>query len=346
MKELRKLNHLHIKTSHGLAALKISKKMSQLFEILESPAMKAAREIAQSYSIPESPSMKAAREIAQSFAIPESPAMKAAREIAQSFAIPESPAMKAARKIVQSFAIPESPAMKAAREIVQSFAIPESPTMKAAREIVQSFAIPESPAMKAAREMTLLFAAQDLSVITEQINKLLSESSDSVEIKDDSVEQTFVKLAQVTSSNSNEGFLSWYDNQPSSIQLIVTLFLSYFLNVFSNLSMPLYKNWEYLFERETPRVATKLISQSANKEYDIYELSNYRFVLVSVLNVRAEPSTKAEVVDELKNGMVVKFVSKSKRWTQIEFICDETGERKIGWVFSRYLRKFELKSHI
>ena len=276
MKELRKINHLHMKTSHGLAALKISKEMSQLFEILESPAMKAAREIAQSYSIPE------------------------------------------------------SPAMKAAREIAQSFAIPESPAMKAAREIVQSFALPESPAMKAAREMTLLFAAQDLSVITEQINKILSESSDSIEIKDDSVEQTFVKLAQVTSSNSNEGFLSWYDNQPSSIQLIVTL----------------YKNWEYLFERETPRVATKLITQSANKEYDIYELSNYRFVLVSILNVRAEPSTKAEVVDELKNGMVVKFVTKSKRWTQIEFICDETGERKIGWVFSRYLRKFELKSHI
>jgi len=396
MKKLGNLNHPPIQKPHESTTLKISKEMSQPYEILESPTMKAAREIVKSYAIPESPAMKAARDIAQSYAILESPAIKAAREIAQSFVIPESPAMKAVREITQSFVIPESPAMKAVREITQSFVIPESPAMKAAREIAQTFVIPESPAMKAAREiaqsfalpesfamkaareiaqsfalpesptmkaareivrsfelqesaamkvarkMASLFTAQDLSVITEQFNKLLSESSDNIEIKDDSVEQTFVKLAQATSSNSDNGFLSWYDNQPSSIQLIVSIILSYFLNVFSNLSMPLYENWEHLFETETPRVATKLISQSANKEYDINELSSYRFVIVSVLNIRAEPSTKSEVVDELKNGMVVKFLAKSKRWTQVEFICDETGEHKIGWVFSRYLRKFDL----
>lgn len=273
-------------------------------------------------------------------------ALKISKEMAQSFAILESPAMKFTREIAQSLAFQDSAAMKVTREIAQSLVFQDSAAMKVAREVAQSFALQESAAMKAVREMTLLFATQDSVVITEHINKLLTESSDSVEVKNDSVEQAVVKLAQVTLSNNNGGFLSWYDNQPSSIQLIVTLILSYFLNIFSNLSMPLYENWEYLFQRETPRVATKLVSQAANKEYDIDELNHYRFVVVSVLNVRGEPSIKSEVIDELKNGMVVKFITKSKRWTQIEFLCNETNERKIGWVFSRYLRKFDIKSHI
>lgn len=310
MKELRKLNHQPIQASHELAALKISKEMAQSFAILESPAMHAVREITQSLAFQHSAAMHTAREAAQILAFQDSTAMNITRETAHILAFQDSTAMNIAR------------------------------------EIAQSFALQESAAMKFARDMALLFAVQDSSVITEHINKLLPESSDNIEVNDESVEQAFVKLSQVTSSNSNGGFLSWYDNQPASTQLIVTLILSYFLNIFSNLSMPLYESWEHLFETETPRGATKLISQSANKEYDINELSDYRFVVASILNVRVEPSTKSEVVDELKNGMIVKFLAKSKRWTQVEFLCDETGERKIGWVFSRYLRKFDLKSHI
>ncbi|MDX7872694.1 SH3 domain-containing protein [Aeromonas caviae] len=328
MKENRKLNHLHIQIPHELTALKISKEMVQPFSILESPAMKVTRELA------------------QSLAFQDSAAMKVTRELAQSLAFQDSAAMKVTRELAQSLAFQDSAAMKVTRELAQSLAFQNSAAMKVAREVAQSFALQESAAMKAVREMTLLFATQDSVVIAEHINKLLTESSDGIEVKNDVVEQTVVNLTQVTSSDNNGIFLSWYDNQSSSVQLIVTLILSYFLNVFSNLSMPLYENWEYLFQRETPRVATKLVSQTANKGYEIDELSHYRFVVASVLNIRDEPSIKSEVIDELKNGMVVKFIAKSKRWTHIEYLCNETGERKTGWVFSRYLRKFDIKTRI
>ncbi|MFM4828999.1 SH3 domain-containing protein [Aeromonas rivipollensis] len=364
MKENREINHLHIQIPYEFTDLKISKEMVQPFSILESPvmkftreiaqslafqdsaAMKTTRELAQSLALQNSAAMKATRELAQSLAFQDSAAMKATRELAQSLAFQDSAAMKATRELAQSLAFQNSAAMKATRELAQSLAFQNSAAMKVAREVAQSFALQESAAMKAVREMTLLFATQDSVVIAEHINKLLTESSDGIEVKNDAVEQAVVKLTQVTSSDNNVRFLSWYDNQSSSIQLIVTLILSYFLNVFSNLSMPLYEHWEYLFQRETPRVTTKLVSQIANKGYGIDELSHYRFVVVSVLNIRGEPSIKSEVIDELKNGMVVKFITKSKRWTQIEYLCNEAGERKTGWVFSRYLRKFDIKSHI
>lgn len=346
MKENRKLNHLPIRISHEFTALKISKEMTQPFAALESPAMKFTREIVQSLAFQDSAAMKLAREITQSLASQDSAAIKVSREISQSLAFQDSAAMKLTREISQSLALQDSAAMKLTREIAQSLELQDSAAMKVAREVAQSFLLQESAAMKAVREMTLLFATQDPVVIAERISKLLTESSDNIEIKKDSVEQAVIKLAQVTSSDNNGNFLSWYDNQSSSTQLIVTLIFSYFLNIFSNLSMPLYENWAYLFQRETPRAATKLVSQTANKEYDIDELSHYRFVVVSILNIRGEPSIKAEVIDELRNGMVVKFITKSKRWTQIEYLCNETGERKTGWVFSRYLQKFDIKSHI
>jgi len=270
--------------------------------------------------------MKAAREMTQSFVLKESASMKAAREMTQSFVLKESASIKAAREMIQSFVLKESASMKAAREMAKSFALQESASMNMTREIVQSFALKEPTAIKAVREMSELFERRNSFTHIDDF---------------DTLEEVVVELGEASSSSNTLSPMDWFDNQTPSVQLLVGLVLAYWINVFSSLSMPLYDDWTYLFEKENTRVASKLVIKAASNEYDGSELASYRFIDASILHVRVNPSINAEIIDEIVNGKVVKYIIKSKRWVQIEFICEDTGEHKVGWVFSRYLRKFE-----
>tara|TARA_R110001583_G_scaffold174257_1_gene328695 strand:+ start:1958 stop:2887 length:930 start_codon:yes stop_codon:yes gene_type:complete len=296
------------------------------------------------YTLHKSTTMKAAIEMAQSFALKESATMKTAREMVQSFSLQESASMKMTREIVQSFSLQESASMKMTREIVQSFALKESVTMKAAREMVQSFALQESASIKTTRELLQYFALKEPTAIkaVREISEFFEKRNSSVHLDDFyTLEAVVVELAEASSPKSTLSTMEWYDSQTPSVQLVVGLILAYFINVFSSLSMPLYDDWTYLFEKESTRVASKLVIKTAVNEYNISELSNYRFTDAPILHVRVNPSINAEIIDELEKGKVVKYITKNKRWVQVEFVCKDTGEKKIGWVFSRYLRKFE-----
>jgi hypothetical protein len=326
------------------ATMKAAIEMAQSFALKESASMKAAIEMTQSFALKESASMKAAIEMAQSFELKESASMKAAREMTQSFALKESASMKAAREMTQSFALKESATVKTAIDMAQSFGLRESATMKAARDMAQSFAMKESASMKAAREIIQSFALKEPTAIkaVREMSELFKQRNSFAHIDDfDTLEEVVVGLGEASSPRNIISPMEWYDNQTPSVQLIIGLVLAYWINIFSSLSMPLYDDWTYLFEKESTRVASKLVIKAASNEYDVSELASYRFIDASILHVRANPSINADIIDEIVNGKVVKFIIKSKRWVQIEFICEDTGEHKVGWVFSRYLRKFE-----
>jgi len=303
-------------------------KYTQLSEyaLHESATMKSAIDMTQSFALKESATMKAAIKMAQSFALKESATMKSAIDMAQSFALKESATMKATIDMAQSFAMKESATMKAAIDMAKSFALQESASMNMTREIVQSFALKEPTAIKAVREMSELFERRNSFTHIDDF---------------DTLEEVVVELGEASSSSNTLSPMDWFDNQTPSVQLLVGLVLAYWINVFSSLSMPLYDDWTYLFEKENTRVASKLVIKAASNEYDGSELASYRFIDASILHVRVNPSINAEIIDEIVNGKVVKYIIKSKRWVQIEFICEDTGEHKVGWVFSRYLRKFE-----
>ncbi|MFA0507260.1 SH3 domain-containing protein [Vibrio sp. 10N.222.54.B12] len=163
-----------------------------------------------------------------------------------------------------------------------------------------------------------------------------------LELDSVSVEESMLELEQASIISDEASFLTWFDGLRPSMQLLISLFLSYWLNIFANLSMPLYEDWGYLFQQEPPRNAVKLVVKEAFKDFDLQELSSYRFVTASSLHVRISSNINSEIIDDLSSGKAVRFVSKSKRWVQIEYLCPDTGEEKTGWVFARYLSKFEL----
>lgn len=163
-----------------------------------------------------------------------------------------------------------------------------------------------------------------------------------IELDDDSIEESIRDLEVVSLSSDEAQFQSWYDNLKPSGQLLISLFLSYWLAIFANLTTPIYEDWAHIFETETPRSAGKLIVEEATELYNRSSLKDYRFVMVNTsLHVRAEANMNSEILDDLGNGKVVHFLTKSKRWAQVQYLCSDTGEERAGWVLTRYLKKFE-----
>lgn len=70
---------------------------------------------------------------------------------------------------------------------------------------------------------------------------------------------------------------------------------------------------------------------------------NARYVTAEKLNVRNGPSKDYEVIDTLKYGDVIKVKSKVKHWTEILYKNIDNAIYIEGWVYSRYLEKFDIE---
>lgn len=123
--------------------------------------------------------------------------------------------------------------------------------------------------------------------------------------------------------------------------VVIYLVLPYFLAIIANLTTPIYEEWWKEYADYDQREAKKEIIREAYDLYSTEELFEYRFVYASILNVRESSSTKSKIIGELHLGKAVKLIKKSKSWSFIEYQDSMTSEVKKGWVFSRYLRKFE-----
>ena len=64
-----------------------------------------------------------------------------------------------------------------------------------------------------------------------------------------------------------------------------------------------------------------------------------RFITGNNVRLRSEPSTKAEIIDELLLGQIVTVLSKDRNWIEVTYTYD-SGESMSGWVFTRYTAKF------
>ncbi|NAW65201.1 SH3 domain-containing protein [Photobacterium halotolerans] len=162
------------------------------------------------------------------------------------------------------------------------------------------------------------------------------------ELDSETIESTVTELGAVSLPENKSDILEWYNKQSPAVQLVIGLFLGYWVSVLCNLSMPLYEDWSHIFTSTDSRQASKQVVHEARNEHDINDLKSYRFVIASVLHVRSNPTINSEILDELKNGKPVRFIEKSKRWVLIEYWCDDTGEYRKGWVFARYLLRFEI----
>lgn len=138
-----------------------------------------------------------------------------------------------------------------------------------------------------------------------------------------------------------DSFFQWFEKLGSAARVVVLYFvLPYFLAIFANLTTPIYEEWWSEYADMDHRAAKKEIILEANELYSPEYLKNYRFVYATTLHVRRFGNMSSEIIDELYLGKAVRVLEKSNRWSFIEYQDIDSGDIKQGWVFTRYLHKF------
>lgn len=92
---------------------------------------------------------------------------------------------------------------------------------------------------------------------------------------------------------------------------------------------------------ESPQAAKKAVQESARTAVGSPELLvEYRYVSAKVLIVRQNPRARSPEVGRLSFGRAVKLLSKEKDFALVLWADKESGAQIQGWVFARYLEKF------
>lgn len=92
---------------------------------------------------------------------------------------------------------------------------------------------------------------------------------------------------------------------------------------------------------ESPQEAKKVVQDMARLAVGAPELLlEYRYVSATVLLVRQNPKARSPEIGRLKFGKAVKLLKKDKDFALIHWADQESGAELQGWVFARYLGRF------
>jgi hypothetical protein len=92
---------------------------------------------------------------------------------------------------------------------------------------------------------------------------------------------------------------------------------------------------------DSPQAAKKAVQESARAVVETPQLlMDYRYVSAKVLIVRQNPGALSPEIGRLSFGKAVKLQKKEKDFALVLWSDKESGAEIQGWVFSRYLGKF------
>lgn len=92
---------------------------------------------------------------------------------------------------------------------------------------------------------------------------------------------------------------------------------------------------------ESPQAAKKAVQENARAAVGSPQLLvEYRYVSAKVLIVRQNPRARSPEVGRLSFGKTVKLLEKEKDFSLVLWTDEESGAEIQGWVFSRYIGKF------
>jgi len=147
-----------------------------------------------------------------------------------------------------------------------------------------------------------------------------------------------------TNPKAIDTLVSKFQKLPPLAQLLLMILLTHITlpitqNVAANLLTP---HVEQLIQDSDKPEQQKLKEiQRLPLKLDSIETNGLRFITAEHLRLRQGPSTKSQVVDDLRQGQIVTVVSKERNWIEVRYEYED-GEVVTGWVFTRYTSRFVL----
>lgn len=115
--------------------------------------------------------------------------------------------------------------------------------------------------------------------------------------------------------------------------IIVSIIISFFNPIIAEIR-------EHIFVRDK-RAATKIVKRTISQsEIPGGVLANHRFITADILVVRSKGNRKSKIIGKLYFGQIVLMIQKKKDWSLVEWKDSDGGLFIKGWVFTRYLKKF------
>ena len=125
-------------------------------------------------------------------------------------------------------------------------------------------------------------------------------------------------------------------------KIIISYVLPIFLCLAGIMFAPVADHYIKSYLNKDKRTLSKQIKANAKSTVvDSSQLNQFRFVTATKLNVRQEASRKSEILGYLRFGNPVYIKEKQKNWALVTWRDTEKGTQLTGWVFTRYLEKFQ-----
>lgn len=95
-------------------------------------------------------------------------------------------------------------------------------------------------------------------------------------------------------------------------------------------------------EGASTQATNKQVKEAARDAVgDLRLLNDYRFVTAQSLAVRSEPKDRAQVLGHLRLGQTIHVLGKEQGFTLVAWRSEDGNAELKGWVFSRYLKRFQ-----
>ena len=117
---------------------------------------------------------------------------------------------------------------------------------------------------------------------------------------------------------------------------LLLLFVSPFWNSYVDFHMKKH------LEGAPTQAANKQVKEAAREAVgDLRLLRDYRFVSAQSLAVRSEPKARGQALGQLRLGQTVHVLGKEGDFTLVVWKSEDGNSELKGWVFSRYLKRFQ-----
>lgn len=124
--------------------------------------------------------------------------------------------------------------------------------------------------------------------------------------------------------------------------MLFTVFVPVLIGILFTFVNPIGDFYVKKLLEDTPKQeATKNIKNAARETVgDIRLLKDFRFVGTESLALRNAPKAKAVTVGQLHFGQTVRVIEKERDFTLVSWQSEDGKIELQGWVFSRYLKRF------
>lgn len=165
----------------------------------------------------------------------------------------------------------------------------------------------------------------------EQEARQVAESTTLIAAQQASMQEALEYIVSTTQAEKN----------PTVQKRLYQIFFWVMLTLLSNATGTVMSHYAPAVLGNSPQAAKKAIQESARVAVpSVVLLEEYRYVSAKTLVVRQNPRARSPEVGHLPFGRTVKLLKKDGDFSLIVWTNRESGAEIHGWVFSRYLGKF------